>query len=242
MKEKAAPAAKRRYLKGVEERDSLELLHDAAQTGWIPRPQFTESCVDDGVQSMWATVCSVPGHRPGVAVSFSRKGAQRQAADKVAPSVRLVLNVCPVSGRDCYPSAVEAWDAVDTQQLFGLGKPLTQAFKCKHCTLWHTSGKGASVEKRRRQRNSAKSEGQPPWSAKPCDYEVTTAPTGERVVVVRASLGNNAPNRAKGMPVALVLRQKMLAGMLAALESGSGAADLAGEETEEHTEEKEKET
>lgn len=216
MKRSDTPPSGRRPVTGLTAKTPLQLLHEAWQGGWIEAPQVTETLHPLWPQSFWTVVVSVAHFPPGVAVGPKRADARRLAADRVMRHIRPVLNVCPPTGRDVYPSRKTAQDAVDRQQMLGRGKPLTRVFRCTLCDGWHVSGSRTAKLKRKLRKGRTRSGA--PWNARVRAHEIMTTSEGERVAVVMAELGLNAPQECMGQPVAVSMNRTLLAGLLQALD------------------------
>lgn len=208
----------RRPIRELASKTGLTLLLEAAQGGWIDYPQDTVTYRKRGREHVCLVVVSVPGFPPGIGIAGGRMKARAIAGQQLAEHVRPALNVCPTTGRDMYRTREVALAAVHEQQVTGMGKPLTDVFKCPKCAgHWHTSGSGATKRKKQRDKNRAAQEGLP-WNVKPQLHEVVDVPEVGKVVVVSAEIGLNAPDGHIGQTVAVVLRRERLVEMMEDLE------------------------
>jgi len=224
VKTSHTPPDRPRLVTQLDHPSSLHVLALVAQAGWIPAPQSTEEC-DSGPDRIarWTIVMSVPGFPPGIGLGPTRVAARRHAADRLLRWVRPMVNICPSTGRTMYKNREKAHRAVEEQQMLGLGKPLTGEFKCPTCGYWHPTGSGSKVI--RRVIKSRKDRPQLPWNARPLSHEVAEASSGERVIVITAGLGTNAPVEHAGQHVAVIIRRKHLDAMLAQLDDETSPAD-----------------
>lgn len=216
MKISHTPPSKPRYVAGLDHESSLHVLALVAQAGWIPAPQFTETVTESLEHpARWTVVISVPNFPPGVGTGPTRIVAKRHAADRLLRHVRPIVNICPATGRELHKTRKEAHIAVERQQMLGLGKPLTSEYRCPECRCWHVTGSGSKVIKRLIKMRKTRS--QLPWNARLLQYAVTAAPDGERVILVTAGLGANAPAEHVGQHIALIIGQEDLTAMLTEL-------------------------
>lgn len=207
-------ATKRRFVKGLEEKSSLQILHEAAQAGWFPLMEETVTEYQRTGPDQWVVVLSITGYPPGVGIGDSMLAARRMAGDRLLKHVRPVIHVCPVNGREFFPNEHAARRAIDQQQMLGVGKPWVTFFKCD-CGGWHASGTGAKHLKKIMR--AARSRSRFPWNAKPRAWEIQEAPGGEKVAMVVAELGLNAPDDHMGQQIALIIRRTMLEELMTAL-------------------------